>query len=124
MHGRLLLVRHGTPWAHVTALDYASPEYSGFSIAHSVLGSAVEHHTCNVYDITVDRFGQFDLVLFLGVLYHLRNPMMALDQIRTVVADGGEIFVETATWYWIPHSVTAWCVTVGDGLYISADYAD
>jgi hypothetical protein len=38
--------------------------------------------------------------------------------------DSGEIFIETVTSYWIPHSVTAWCVTVGDDLYVSADYAD
>jgi hypothetical protein len=38
--------------------------------------------------------------------------------------DSGEIFIETATWYGIPHSVTAWCLTVGDDLYVSADYAD
>jgi len=24
--------------------------------------------------------------------------------------DSGEIFIETVTSYWIPHSVTAWCV--------------
>jgi hypothetical protein len=38
--------------------------------------------------------------------------------------DSGEIFIETVTSYWIPHSVTAWVVTVGNDLYISADYAD
>jgi hypothetical protein len=38
--------------------------------------------------------------------------------------DSGEIFIETVTSYWIPHSVTAWCVTVGNDLYVSADYAD
>ena len=38
--------------------------------------------------------------------------------------DSGEIFIETVTSYWIPHSVTAWCVTVGDELYVSADYSD
>jgi hypothetical protein len=35
-----------------------------------------------------------------------------------------EIFIETATSYWIPHSVTAWCVTVGDELYVAADDAN
>ena len=35
-----------------------------------------------------------------------------------------EIFIETVTSYWIPHSVTAWCVMVGDELYVSADDAD
>jgi hypothetical protein len=38
--------------------------------------------------------------------------------------DADEIFVETVTSYWIPHSVTAWCVIVGDDLYIAADDAD
>ena len=39
-------------------------------------------------------------------------------------SDAYEIFIETATSYWIPHSVTAWCVMVGDELYVSADDAD
>ena len=39
-------------------------------------------------------------------------------------ADAGEIFIETATSYWIPHSVTVWCVTVGNELYVAADDAD
>jgi hypothetical protein len=39
-------------------------------------------------------------------------------------ADAKEIFIETVTAYWIPHSVTAWCVTVGDDLYVAADDAD
>jgi hypothetical protein len=38
--------------------------------------------------------------------------------------DSDEIFIETVTSYWIPHSVTAWCVTVGDDLYVYAEYAD
>ncbi len=39
-------------------------------------------------------------------------------------SDAFEIFIETVTSYWIPHSVTAWCVIVGDELYVSADDAD
>ncbi len=38
--------------------------------------------------------------------------------------DADEIFIETVTSYWIPHSVTVWVVTVGNELYVSADYAD
>ncbi len=38
--------------------------------------------------------------------------------------DAHEIFVETVTSYWIPHSVTVWCVTVGNELYVAADDAD
>jgi hypothetical protein len=39
-------------------------------------------------------------------------------------ADAEEIFIETVTSYWIPHSVTVWCVTVGNELYVAADDAD
>jgi hypothetical protein len=39
-------------------------------------------------------------------------------------SDAHEIFIETVTSYWIPHSVTAWCVTVGKELYVAADDAD
>jgi hypothetical protein len=39
-------------------------------------------------------------------------------------SDANEIFIETVTSYWIPHSVTAWCVTVGNELYVAADDAD
>ena len=39
-------------------------------------------------------------------------------------SDAYEIFIETVTSYWIPHSVTAWCVIVEDELYVSADDAD
>ena len=35
-----------------------------------------------------------------------------------------EIFIETATPYFIPHSVTIWCVTLDNQLYIGAWEAD
>jgi hypothetical protein len=38
--------------------------------------------------------------------------------------DAHEIFIETVTSYWVPHSVTIWCVTVGNELYVAADDAD
>lgn len=36
----------------------------------------------------------------------------------------GEIFVETATWYGIPHSVTTVCVAHGDSLYVPSVYIE
>jgi len=38
--------------------------------------------------------------------------------------DAKLVYIETATRYWIPHSVTVWCVTVDDELYVSADYPE
>ena len=81
--------------AEVVGLDYADPEITGFAITSRVLGSRVEHRTANVYELDPERFGRFDVVLFLGVLYHLRNPMLAFDRVRGVIAEGGLLFVET-----------------------------
>lgn len=81
--------------AEVTAIDYADPKSTGFPIAAELLGSRLRCEVCNVYDVTRERHGTFDLVMFLGLLYHLRNPLLALDRIRDVMRDGGLLFVET-----------------------------
>jgi len=39
---------------------------------------------------------KFDVVVFFGVLYHLRDPMLALAQIRSVVKEDGLVLLETA----------------------------
>lgn len=79
----------------VIGIDYAEPEVTGFSIASRALNSRVQYLVENVYDLDAEKHGTFDIVLFLGVLYHLRNPMLALDKIRTVHKPGGLLFVET-----------------------------
>ena len=51
------------------------------ALAAEVTGPAIELHQMSVYEIA--RPGRrFDLVLFMGVLYHLRHPLLALDLIR------------------------------------------
>ena len=79
--------------AEVVAVDYLPPEQTGFPVARDLLGSAVEFVQGNVYDLSQQRFGLFDLVLFLGVLYHLRDPMLALDRVGDVA--NGQVIVET-----------------------------
>jgi tRNA (mo5U34)-methyltransferase len=45
----------------------------------------IEYHNLSIYD--VGALGErFDLVVFMGVLYHLRHPLLALDLIREHVA--------------------------------------
>src|SRR5262245_34297053 len=64
--------------AEVVAIDSMPPEQTGFPIAKELVGSGVEMLQRNVYDLSPEEFGSFDLILFLGVLYHLRDPMLAL----------------------------------------------
>ncbi len=73
--------------AEVLALDYMPPDQTGYAIASELVGSKVPYQVANVYDLTPERFGTFDLVLFLGVLYHLRDPLLALDHVRSVCKD-------------------------------------
>jgi len=49
----------------------------------------------NVYNLSPDDYGEFDIVFFLGVLYHLRNPIAVLDAIRSVMKQGASLFVAT-----------------------------
>jgi tRNA (mo5U34)-methyltransferase len=63
----------------------------GFELARKALGSKVEDLDIDVMDLSADKVGgRFDVVLFLGVLYHLRHPMQALERVYDVT---GELLV-------------------------------
>ena len=53
-------------------------------MAKEILNSKVEVINKSVYDLSPEELGKFDIVFFLGVLYHLRNPFLALDKISSV----------------------------------------
>jgi len=63
--------------AEVVALD--NVEQENFHYAHRELRSKVEYHVADVYDVLNLGLGSFDYTLFLGVLYHLRHPLRALE---------------------------------------------
>jgi len=52
----------------------------------------IEFQRCSVYRVE-DIPGQFDFVVFMGVLYHLRYPLFALDQVVKKVA--GQLLFQT-----------------------------
>jgi tRNA (mo5U34)-methyltransferase len=71
--------------ARVVAVDSDEEYLAQARFAAEVIGLDIEFHRMSVYD--VGALGEtFDLVLFLGVLYHLRHPLLALDLIREHVA--------------------------------------
>ena len=49
----------------------------------------------NLYELSSERNGKFDLVIFAGVLYHLRFPFYGLKRIADVMRPGGVLIVET-----------------------------
>ncbi|MBI4464164.1 MAG: DUF1698 domain-containing protein [Acidobacteria bacterium] len=73
--------------SRVLAIDSNDPGWGskeGFELARRTLHSQVEYRECDVLDISPDKIGVFDLVLFLGVLYHMRHPLLSLERVFSV----------------------------------------
>jgi tRNA (mo5U34)-methyltransferase len=90
--------------ARVVAVDPACwrpPEWgprgwgtkAGFDLAHRAQGSGVESLDIDLAAISPSTLGQFDVVLFLGVFYHLPDPWPVLERAASVTR--GMLIVET-----------------------------
>jgi tRNA (mo5U34)-methyltransferase len=67
--------------ARVLAIDIDPDYLRQARFAADTIGLDIEFAELSVYDVAA--LGErFDLVLFLGVLYHLRHPLLALDLVR------------------------------------------
>lgn len=70
-------------------------EQKTFHLAHRILGSQVKYFdSLSVFDVKNLGVNDFDLVLFCGVHYHLRDPLLALAKLRQVIKPEGLILVE------------------------------
>ena len=63
------------------------PGKSGFDIAHRVLDSRVESVVGDFMETDLDRLGTFDVVFFLGVLYHMRHPLLSLERLARLTGE-------------------------------------
>lgn len=71
--------------ATVTAVDCV--ELDTFIEAKRLLNSTVEYLTLDVNELSARRLGRFDIVLFFGVLYHLRHPLLGLERVLELSTD-------------------------------------
>jgi len=60
---------------------------AGFELARAALNSRVEDVDIDVMDLSPERVGMFDVVFFLGVLYHLPHPLLALERVASVTRE-------------------------------------
>lgn len=81
--------------AEVVAIDYMPAEQTGFPVAKKILGSELNLIHENIYNLTPEKYGQFDIVLLLGVLYHLPDPLRALDIVFNMMKSPGLLYLET-----------------------------
>ena len=66
-----------------------------FETAKEALRSKVVFFNMDIEKPDFNILKDFDVVLFLGVLYHLQNPMLALSNIYNVMKVGGVCVIET-----------------------------
>jgi len=71
--------------ARVLGIDTDEAYLAQARFAAEMTGETIEFRHLSVYDLAaLDE--RFDIVLFMGVLYHLRHPLLALDLIHEHVA--------------------------------------
>ena len=76
--------------SRVLGIDFDDDYLAQARFAAEVTGHDIEFRQLSVYD--VGSLGErFDVVIFMGVLYHLRHPLLALDLIHEHVA--GDLLV-------------------------------
>lgn len=113
------------------------PGKAGFDVAHAALKSRVEPVVADFMTADLDALGTFDVVLYLGVIYHVEEPLTALRRLRRVttklavieseaisiegqtrplfeLAPGAEVNADVGNW-WIPTAagLTGLCRAAG-----------
>jgi tRNA (mo5U34)-methyltransferase len=63
------------------------PGKRGFDVAHRALASRVETVVADFMEMDLAALGTFDVVLYLGVLYHQRHPLLALERLAQVTRE-------------------------------------
>jgi tRNA (mo5U34)-methyltransferase len=75
----------------VVGIDSSDVYLAQAKFASEVCGANIEFKKLSVYGVAA--LGErFDLVLFMGVLYHLRHPLLALDLLREHVVKDALVF--------------------------------
>jgi tRNA (mo5U34)-methyltransferase len=69
--------------ARVTGIDHDERYLEQARFAAEWLGAEIDYRCMDAYD--VDTLGRtYDYVLFMGVFYHLRHPLLALDKVAAL----------------------------------------
>src|SRR5215469_12365132 len=67
----------------------------GFDLAKRVLQSKVEEMNIDPMELSPERVGMWDVVLYSGILYHMRDPLEALRRVSSVTKQ--VLIIETLT---------------------------
>lgn len=79
--------------------------------------SSVKMYERNLLDVRPEDYGLFDIVIFAGVLYHLRYPMWCLNLIRNLCKPDALVVMESAIMYGFSKFAMLHCPTESEGPY-------
>ena len=80
--------------ARVLGVDGQRQHVRQALFVRKALGLEVEFRRLNVYDLSRETVGEFDIVLALGLLYHLKHLVRAIENLHDVTRD--LLVIETA----------------------------
>ncbi|HEY2104139.1 MAG TPA: class I SAM-dependent methyltransferase [Candidatus Binataceae bacterium] len=80
--------------ASVVALDVQDPDATGFNAAREIRQSRVRYVQGSVGELSRVLSERFDLICYLGVFYHLKDPVTAFEQICAVLQPNGQVLFE------------------------------
>ncbi len=81
------LEAHRLGAAYVLGIDGRPQHIEQAQLVRDALGidrSQLEYREMNIYDLSPERVGEYDLVLLLRILNHLCHPFLALEKVRSV----------------------------------------
>ena len=80
--------------AKVIAINDQQEDITGFSVVSKIKDSQVTYFRDNLYELDPQKYGLFDIILFLDLPY-LHKPVYVIDQIQKLIKPNGLLFIET-----------------------------
>jgi len=77
-------------------------------LAFKLLEPEVEYRQLDLYNFDTELNERFDIIIFMGVIYHLKYPLFGLEKVVQKLKDGGTIYLESE--YNILYSTFGACV--------------
>ena len=97
------------------------PGRRSFEFAHKLLDSRVEPVLADFTTVPLEELGVFDVVLYMGVLYHMKEPLTCLERVRQVT--GTVAVIETVALN-IPHMNDLRLMQFYPGNELGADFGN
>jgi tRNA (mo5U34)-methyltransferase len=80
--------------AEVVSLDFDAECIKRFRLCAEALDSRVTHPEVHgVYELDPNVMGTFDLVMFFGLLYHLRHPLLGIEKVAAMTS--GQLLLQS-----------------------------